>query len=138
MICDIGHNEHGLKYNFAQLKGMMESGECTDVIIVYGSVADKDLDAVLPLLPMNARYVFTQADSKRALPAEVIRQRFDGFCTESGRRPVDVYCCSDVAMAVTKAKGLALEILDSDPSAKPLVYIGGSTYVVSEAVTLFQ
>jgi dihydrofolate synthase/folylpolyglutamate synthase len=44
-ICDIGHNEHGLKYNFAQLERMKASGEVTHLIIVYGSVADKDVDA---------------------------------------------------------------------------------------------
>ena len=137
-IFDIGHNEHGLKYNFAQLKRMLEAGESTHLIVVYGSVADKDLDAVLPLMPMMATYVFTQANGKRALSAGVIRQRFDEFCLESGRQPVGVYCCPDVPSAVSKAKGLASEILVEDPSAKPLIYIGGSTYVVSEAVAVLQ
>ena len=50
-ICDIGHNEHGLKYNFAQLTRMMDSGKFSRLILVYGSVADKDVDAVLHLLP---------------------------------------------------------------------------------------
>jgi dihydrofolate synthase/folylpolyglutamate synthase len=47
VICDIGHNEHGLKYNFSQLDRMKKEGECTDLVIVYGSVADKDVDAVI-------------------------------------------------------------------------------------------
>ena len=136
IICDIGHNEHGLKYNFAQLERLKASGECTHLIVVYGSVADKDLNAVLPLMPTEAEYVFTQANGKRALTADLVMQCFNEFCVESDRQPVGVYCCADVVSAVSKARGLASEILDANPSAKPLIYIGGSTYVVSEAVAV--
>ena len=67
-ICDIGHNEHGLRHNFAQLSCMKEGG--AELIIVYGSVADKDVDSVMHLMPEGATYIFTQAQSKRALAAE--------------------------------------------------------------------
>lgn len=127
IICDIGHNAHGLKYNFAQLQHMKSEGRCTDLVIVYGSVADKDLDSVLPLMPADAYYVFTQAGSRRALPAADILARFiEAY-------PAGKACAvADVAAAVARAKEIA-----SDPamcSDNPLVYIGGSTYVVSEAV----
>lgn len=127
IICDIGHNAHGLKYNFAQLQNMKSEGRCTDLVIVYGSVADKDLDSVLPLMPPDAYYVFTQARSRRALPAADILARFiEAY-------PAGKACAvADVAAAVARAKEIA-----SDPamcSDNPLVYIGGSTYVVSEAV----
>ena len=69
VICDIGHNEHGFKYNFAHLERMKSEGRCTDLIMVYGSVADKDVDSVIHLMPKDAIYVFTQAQGKRALPA---------------------------------------------------------------------
>ena len=127
IICDIGHNAHGLKYNFAQLQNMKSEGRCTDLVIVYGSVADKDLDSVLPLMPPDAYYVFTQAGSRRALPAADILARF------IQAYPAGNACAvADVAAAVARAKEIA-----SDParcSDNPLVYIGGSTYVVSEAV----
>ena len=134
VICDIGHNEHGLKYNFAQLEQMKKSGECTDLIMVYGSVADKDVDAVLHLMPEEAIYVFTQAQGKRALPAEDIRARYVDFCGQSGRRISDTYVAGTVVEAVEKALELALHIKGADSSAIPMIYIGGSTYVVSEAV----
>ena len=137
MICDIGHNEHGLRYNFAQLERMKAEGECTDLIIVYGSVADKDVDSVIHLMPQDATYVFTQAQSKRALAAESIRQRFHDFCAESGKTPKEVCCVENVAEAVLLARSLAQALVESDASASPLIYIGGSTYVVSEAVALF-
>lgn len=135
IICDIGHNEHGLKYNFAQLEQMKKSGEYTDLIMVYGSVADKDVDAVLHLMPEEAVYVFTQAQGKRALPAEDIRNRYVDFCGQSGRRISDIYVAGTVVEAVEKALELALHIKGADSSAIPMIYIGGSTYVVSEAVT---
>lgn len=130
-ICDIGHNEHGLKYNFAQLSRMIDSGEFSKLILVYGSVADKDVDAVLHLLPENAVYVFTQADSKRALPAEKIKEKYRSYCRESGRPFVDVH----VVPCVAEALETALRLAASEKS--PLIYIGGSTYVVSEAADWF-
>ena len=135
VICDIGHNEHGLKYNFAQLEKMRKDGRCTHIIMLYGSVADKDVDAVLHLMPADAAYVFTQAHGKRALPAEEARDRYLSYCAETGRPTGDVHCCGTVIEAVRHACRLAALIKESDPDALPLIYIGGSTYVVSEAVT---
>ena len=142
VICDIGHNEHGLKYNFAQLARMKESGEVSGLIIVYGSVADKDVDSVIHLMPEGATYVFTQAASKRALAASVICDKYKAFCESVGRQVVmaedgcefgegdAVFCCDTVESALSKAKELAAS------DSRALVYVGGSTYVVSEAVAL--
>ena len=138
IICDIGHNEHGLKYNFAQLESMEAEGECTDLIIVYGSVADKDVDSVIHLMPEVAVYVFTQAQGKRALPASAARDKYLSFCVEAGRPAENVYVEECVSDAVALAMRLASEIVSADPSARPLIYIGGSTYVVSEAVEIMQ
>ena len=133
-ICDIGHNEHGLKYNFAQLEKMKVSGEFTHLIIVYGSVADKDVDAVIHLMPEGATYIFTQAHGKRALPAEQALDKYKKFCQESGRQAGEVYCIENVVEARRKAESLSAAIMKENPDAKPMIYIGGSTYVVSEAV----
>lgn len=138
VICDIGHNEHGLKYNFAQLSRMKAEGRCSALIMVYGSVADKDVDSVIHLMPSDAVYVFTQADSRRALPAEVIRDKYLGYCRESGRYPGEVHAIGSVHDAVVKALALAAEMTASDSLACPLIYIGGSTYVVAEAVAYFE
>ena len=142
VICDIGHNAHGLKYNFAQLSKIRAEGGCSELIIVYGSVADKDLDSVLPLMPSDARYVFTQAKGKRALSAEVIAERFSSVYPS-----VDYNIASDVKEAVRMALDMAAGVSTRSGSdvpqdsamrgaggSGPLIYIGGSTYVVSEAV----
>lgn len=131
-ICDIGHNEHGLRHNFAQLEAMKADGRCTELIIVYGSVADKDVDAVLHLMPEDASYIFTQARSKRALAAVKIYEKY----LASGKSASHVYVKDNVADAVAYARELAAKVMDGDMQARPLIYIGGSTYVVSEAVTL--
>ena len=138
VICDIGHNEHGLKHNFAQLERMKEERECSDLIIVYGSVADKDVDAVLHLMPEKACYIFTQAHGKRALPAENVRERYFSHCNTIGRSTEDVFVTADVVEAVSMACRIAGEIIQKSSDAKPLIYIGGSTYVVSEAVEVFE
>ena len=132
MLCDIGHNEHGLKYNFSQLEKMMSSGDFSRLYLVYGSVADKDVDAALRLLPKEAVCIFTQANSKRALPAAKIEEKYLAHCVESGRSPGEVY----VTASVPEALKLADELAARDQA--PLVYVGGSTYVVSEAVETIQ
>jgi dihydrofolate synthase/folylpolyglutamate synthase len=111
---------------------MLSEGKCTDLIIVYGSVADKDVDAVLHLMPKNATYIFTQANSKRALPAEIINEKYTSF------RGAKTYVRSNVEDAVRLAISIASELMTSNSQARPLIYIGGSTYVVSEAVRLWS
>lgn len=127
MICDIGHNEHGLRHNFAQLSKMISDGKRSKLIIVYGSVADKDVDSVIHLFPQEAVFVFTQADSHRALPAEKVEEKYLAYCSEAGVQPCEYYCESRVSDAVALACRLA------DSESDPIIYIGGSTYVVSEA-----
>ena len=135
IICDIGHNEHGLKYNFAQLKQMQESGEVSKLVIVYGSVADKDVDAAVRLLPENATYIFTKAQGKRAMSAEIVREKYMNICALEGRKSSDIYCCNTVAGALELACSLACDG-QGESVEGVLIYVGGSTYVVSEAVAL--
>lgn len=134
VICDIGHNAHGLEYNFAQLQRMKDEGKCSDLIIVYGSVADKDVDAVLHLMPGDAVYVFTQARSRRALPSDVILEKYQDFCRSEGRPECSVFSVPDVVDALDMAKELACNMISGRSGSKPLIYVGGSTYVVSEVL----
>lgn len=123
VIADIGHNAHALRHNFSQLEAMDRP-----LIIVYGIMADKDLDAIIPLMPRNATYIFTSPATPRALPAQDILDRFLSSrpSKASGEIPIVI---PSVADAVKKA----LEIATKDS----VIYIGGSTFVVSEALPLF-
>ena len=136
IICDIGHNEHGLRHNFQQLQQMRDNGECSHLIIVYGSMADKDVDSVMHLMPSGAAYIFTQASTKRALDAESVKMKYLKYCEEVSSAPGEVHAVPVVSEAVAMALSMASDIKSADPDARPLIYIGGRTYVVSEAVAI--
>lgn len=129
-ICDIGHNEHGLKYNFSQLEKMLSCGEVSDIVMVYGSVKDKDVDAVLRLLPRRAHIVFTAAENPRAMSAAELFERYSRIAGSLG---VEQGCpCCIMNPGVAAAVASAME--KCRRMDKPLLYIGGSTYIVSEAL----
>ena len=107
-------------------------------MIVYGSVADKDVDSVMHLMPVGATYIFTQAQSKRAMAADKISQKFQDYCTENGRNVGQIYVKETVVEAVSLAREIAAGMLVETPEAKPVIYIGGSTYVVSEAMAMLK
>ena len=65
VIADIGHNPQALAYNFDQLRRYVDEGRCSSLIIVYGVMADKDLDGILPLMPVDATYIFTAPQTSR-------------------------------------------------------------------------
>jgi dihydrofolate synthase/folylpolyglutamate synthase len=139
VIADIGHNPQALRYNFDQLDRYLKEGRCSSLIIVYGVMADKDLDGIIPLMPADATYLFTAPETARALPAEEILKRF----TAAGRRRA--YAVPSVRMAVQRALQLAQNFSEStnrsasaEKPAPPLVFIGGSAFVVAEALPLFR
>lgn len=64
VILDVAHNEHGMHALLEQLSSL----HYPQLHIVTGMVKDKDINAVLNLLPKSARYYFTQSHIPRALP----------------------------------------------------------------------
>ena len=143
VICDIGHNPQALTYNFAELRRYVEEGRCSSLIIVYGIMADKDLDGILPLMPLDATYIFTAPQTARALPAEDLLARYKAF--RGGAAPLRAYSAPTVRQAVQMALQLAQNLSGqtsrSASAAKPvppLVFIGGSAFVVAEALPLFR
>lgn len=138
VIADIGHNAAALKHNFAQLEDAVTDGSFSSLIIVYGVMADKDLDAIMPLMPRDAIYIFTTPSTPRALPAERIASRYKAFCKASGRRHSGIYTSATVQEAVTMAVRIVRQLAPWDVKAPaPLIYIGGSTFVVADALPYF-
>ncbi len=142
VICDIGHNPQALQYNFAQLRRYVEEGRCSSLIIVYGIMADKDLDSILPLMPVDATYIFTAPQTVRALPAAEILKRFTAAPAVAPRR---AYTADSVRQAVQMALQLAQTLsqqtnrsASASKPVPPLVFIGGSAFVVAEALPLFR
>ena len=131
VICDIGHNEHGLRLNMKKLSDMLAGGECGSLIIVYGIMSDKDFDSIAHLLPVEAHYVFTSAPGPRALPAEELAKKYSAYCSAAGVPCASYQVEQDPAVAMKMALEAASEMNE------PLVYVGGSTYVVAEIMRLF-
>ena len=141
IIADIGHNPAALKENFAQLESMVEAGECSSLILVYAIMADKDLDGIMPLIPEDATCIFTNPEIHRALPEKELTERYRAFCISSGRPTNRIYDAPDTRQALSMAINLARETSrkpDSSGFSFPLIYIGGSTYLVSEAVQILK
>ena len=143
VICDIGHNPQALQYNFAQLHRYVEEGRCSSLIIVYGIMADKDLDGILPLMPADATYIFTAPQTARALPAGELLKRYTAF--QGGRPSLRTYAADSVRQAVQMALQLAQTLsqqtnrsASASKPVPPLVFIGGSAFVVAEALPLFR
>ena len=124
-ICDIGHNPPALKENFARIGELQAQGR--NAIIVYGIMADKDLDGIAPLMPAGARYILAAPLNQRALPAEDLLQRLSRL-----RPDLDCRASDSVQSAVRQALDLAQDL------PNPFIYIGGSTFVVAEALPLFN
>ena len=143
VICDIGHNPQAVQYNFAQLRRYVEEGRCSSLIIVYGIMADKDLDGILPLMPADATYIFTAPQTARALPASDLLKRFTAF--QGGQPSLRTYAADSVRQAVQMAMQLAQTLsqqtnrsASASKPVPPLVFIGGSAFVVAEALPLFR
>ena len=118
-ICDTGHNIGGFSYLIPQI----ESQKCDHLRIVFGMVNDKDVSGVLSMMPKNAKYYFTQASVHRALPAEDLKK----IATKYGLQ-------GDTFSTVGEAYKQAL----SDSSEDDFIYVGGSSYIVADLLTILQ
>ena len=129
IICDIGHNPPALKENFARLEAMQAEGR--NIVMVYGIMADKDLDGIAPLIPAGIRMIATAPKGERSLPAPELAERLAAL-----RPDLDITLPEAPSNSVQAAVLSALTLARDLP--KPLVYIGGSTFVVAEALPMFN
>ena len=113
VICDTGHNVGGWQYLSQQLRNT----GCKQLHVVFGMVDDKDVDGVLELLPTDAVYYFTKADSHRAINEETL-------CEKAAKHGLkgNTYPTVDEAY---KAAYVAA-------SSNDFIFIGGSSYVVGD------
>lgn len=115
VICDIGHNEDGIKAVLEQLKTI----EYNKLHIVFGTVGDKDPSNILRLLPGDAAYYFCRAKIPRAMNENTLKEH----ATQAGLK-------GEAYGSVGKAYEDALK----NASDNDLVLIGGSTFVVAEVL----
>ena len=116
-ICDTGHNSHGIQYVARQLKELSNP----HVWIVFGMVNDKDTDVVMRLLPRGEKYhyIFTRPNTQRARSAEEMLALWgkEGVAIED---PIE-----------------AIRYAQEHASEEDAIFIGGSNYLVSDAISRF-
>lgn len=115
-VCDTGHNPGGWLY----LSKQIAHQKAQTTRIVFGMVDDKDIDAVMEMLPKDAVYYWTQPTSKRAFPAEKVAQRGKAH-----------HLCGKTIQDVDAAYRQAL----SEASPDDFLFIGGSSYVVADLLS---
>ena len=149
MICDTGHNSHGLQYVARQLKELANP----HIWIVFGMVNDKDTDIVMRLLPSNVQsdkvqctkdkvqctkdnvqgtkekvqyhYIFTTPNTQRARSAEEML----ALWKESGVRS------QDSAISIDNPQE-AIRYAREHAAPEDCIFIGGSNYLVGEAIKM--
>jgi len=119
IVVDTGHNPDGI----AQVVKQIETEQFEKLHIVFGMSADKDIAAVLTLLPKNAIYYFAKATTQRALSAEQLS-------TLAASEQLFGKAYPSVVEAITAAKQNAAE--------NDLLFIGGSNFVVGEALEMIN
>ena len=119
VVCDTGHNVGGWNYLAPQIKRQ----QCNQLRIVFGMVDDKDINSVMYLLPKNATYYWTQAESKRAIKAERVAE----IAIKHDLRG-EIF--DNVEVAYTKAL--------QDSNKDDFVFVGGSSYIVADLLTFLS
>ena len=115
IICDIGHNEEGIKKITQQIAEL----HFNKLLFVFGVVKDKNIDAILSLLPEKAQYYFCQANIDRAMEVEELTKK----AIKSGLK----------GAAHTSVKQ-ALETAEKNATKDDLIFVGGSAFVVAEVL----
>jgi dihydrofolate synthase/folylpolyglutamate synthase len=115
IICDTGHNEDGIKEVIKNLSEVSYH----KLHVVIGAMKDKDLDHMLPYLPKDAIYYFSNPDMPRAMEA-----------TELAEKALSYGLSGKVSGSVIQALNDAKEAyMQGD-----LIFVGGSNFVVAEVL----
>lgn len=134
VICDIGHNRQALSISMRQLA---KEASGRELYMIIGMAADKDIRGVSGLFPSEGHYIYTQAKGSRALSSPELMRIVDMVVKEGleESRYLDSVSTSSVEEAVAIAKN---RMKEEYPEKKKLLFIGGSSYVVAEALELFE
>lgn len=119
VICDTGHNVGAWQYLGPQLNKV----KCRTLRIVFGMVDDKDIDQVLTMMPSNAVFYFTRAQSKRAIPENIVKEKASKLGLHgNGYDTV----------------GEAYEAALRESHEDDFIFVGGSSYVVADFLTFIN
>ena len=113
VICDAGHNAGAWKIQSRQLHELA----CDHLHVVLGFSADKDIDTVLGMMPKDAIYYFTQAQSSRSMKAQELQALASKHDLKGDYYPI--------ALNAYKAALKAAQPNDA-------IFVGGSFYVLGD------
>lgn len=119
VVVDTGHNKAGIQYVVEQLHNSVFK----KLHFVIGMVNDKDIAGVLALLPTYAVYYFTNANIERALNAEKLKEQAKRFDLTGN--------------SYFSVESAVKEVLNN-AEKDDMIFIGGSNFVVGEALPLFE
>ena len=119
LICDTGHNIGGFQYIVPQILAQ----PCKQLRIVFGMVNDKDINAVLALMPKHATYYFTRASVARALPSHELQAL-------AAKHGLHGSTYSNVAEATRAAL--------AEADKEDFIYVGGSSFIVADLLAEWE
>ena len=130
IICDIGHNSHGMKVlmpqverTYAQrLNEFSSIPEKPRLLMFFGVMKDKDLASEVEFLPRDAFFLYVNASTPRALPAAELKEKMQayGFKGEVSEEDGSIQA--------------GLQWIKDNARPQDFVFIGGSSYVVAEVL----
>ena len=113
IICDTAHNIAALKEVISQLIRL----EYSKLYFIVGFSDDKDLDKISKIFPENSEYYFVKPKVDRGKDSQEVKQIF-----ESNNR-----------IGITQnSVNEAINLIKKTSSKDDVIFIGGSTFVVSE------
>ncbi len=112
---DTGHNEAGIK----EVLKSMEQIPYHKLLFVLGMVSDKDITTILKLLPKKAEYFFCKANIPRGMDATQLQAMAKPYHLKGNTYPT-----------VKKA----LKAAQTKAGKNDLVFVGGSTFTVGDAI----
>lgn len=115
IVCDTAHNEAGLNINVREVQRLNRGR----LHFVLSFVNDKQLDAILKLFPTPASYYFTRASIPRALEEDKLAEMAARYGLTGQCYPL---------------AGDALQAARDQARQEDLIYVGGSTFLVSELI----
>lgn len=115
IICDTAHNEAALQEVISQIKSL----DYLNLHLIIGFTNDKNLNKIAKLFPEDSKYYFVQPNIERARKSKEVRDIF-----KSNNRIGDHF--ESIKETISYVKGIS--------NKNDLIFIGGSTFVVAEAL----
>jgi dihydrofolate synthase/folylpolyglutamate synthase len=115
VVFDSAHNEAGISHLVEEITRLQHKR----IHFVYGTAADKDLNAILSILPKNAIYYFAKADIPRGMTTDILQN----IASQNGLNGLEY-------PSVLAAYRNALSSANKDD----IVVVAGSIFVVAEVL----